>query len=143
MNALLEDGNAAPAACSCADKCEAGAVNTACPVCSTNMSECMGAETEPEPDATPDPGAEPVEDEKESGGAGGLILAVIAVLAAGGAGYYFKVYRPKHLAADDGDEYEDIGPEGGDPWEDDGEYDDNPPWDEDEGGSAGEVDDEE
>ena len=36
LMALMEDGNAKeepPAVCSCTKKCEAGAVNTACPVC--------------------------------------------------------------------------------------------------------------
>ena len=138
LTALLEDSNAAPAACSCAEKCEAGAVNTACPVCAVNMSECVGAEPVPEPDATPDPDpatdTEPQEDGK-SGGAGLLILAVLAVLAAGGAGYYFKVYRPKQLAAmDDGGEYEDAEPEDGGEWDDvSADEDDGPPWDEDEG----------
>lgn len=134
LTALLEDSNAAPAACSCAEKCEAGTVNTACPVCAVNMSECVGAEPAPEPDATPDPDpaadTEPQEDGK--GGAGLLILAVLAVLAAGGAGYYFKVYRPKQLAAmDDGGEYEDAEPEDGGEWDDvSTDEDDGPPWDE-------------
>jgi len=143
LTALLEDGNAAPSACSCTEKCGAGAVNTACPLCATNMAECAGKEAEPEPDATPDLAAdtEPVEKD-EGGGSGMLILAVIAILAAGGAGYYFKVYRPKHLAADDGDEYEDGGPDDDALWDDGADEDDGPPWDEDEG-DAGEVEDEE
>ena len=40
-----EDGGSAtptPAVCSCTDKCEAGKVNTACPVCATNMTACGG-----------------------------------------------------------------------------------------------------
>ena len=43
---------------------------------------------------------------------------------AGGAGYYFKVYRTKqvHEDYDEGGEYEEIPEE---------EYDDSPPWDED------------
>ena len=55
-----------------------------------------------------------------------LIVVVLAVLAAGGAGYYFKVYRAKqvHEDYDEGGEYEEI-PE---PEE---KYDDSPPWDED------------
>ena len=39
--ALLEDeGGNSPITCSCTEKCSAGKVNTACPICSTNMSEC-------------------------------------------------------------------------------------------------------
>lgn len=43
LMALMEDSGSA-AACSCKDKCEAGAVNTACAVCKNNMTECMGKE---------------------------------------------------------------------------------------------------
>ena len=41
--ALLEDedGNS-PIVCSCTDKCVAGAVNTSCPLCSTDMTNCAG-----------------------------------------------------------------------------------------------------
>ena len=44
LMALMEDGQTEekPAACTCAEKCQAGAVNTACPVCAANMSECAG-----------------------------------------------------------------------------------------------------
>ena len=67
----LIDEDSAPV-CSCKDKCEAGAVNTACAVCKTNMTECMGKEkaTEktPEPDPTPDTSDSPDKDggEKKS-----------------------------------------------------------------------------
>ena len=39
LMALLEDGQTEekPAACTCTEKCQAGAVNTACPVCAVNM----------------------------------------------------------------------------------------------------------
>ena len=42
LMALMEDGKAKeepPAVCSCTAKCEAGAVNTACPVCATDKSK--------------------------------------------------------------------------------------------------------
>lgn len=41
-----------PAVCNCKEKCAAGAVNTNCPVCKNNLSECSGKEpvTEPEPE---------------------------------------------------------------------------------------------
>ena len=42
LMALTEDGEAAPETCTCTTKCAAGAVNTDCPVCKTNMTECTG-----------------------------------------------------------------------------------------------------
>ncbi|MFR0797905.1 MAG: DUF4366 domain-containing protein [Oscillospiraceae bacterium] len=68
----LIDEDSAPV-CSCKDKCEAGAVNTACAVCKNNMTECMGKEKAtkktPEPDPTPDTSDSPDKDggEKKSG----------------------------------------------------------------------------
>lgn len=82
--------------CSCTQKCEAGDVNTLCPVCKENRKGCVGEvpeEPEPEP--------------KESNG--GLILFVVLTLAVGGAvGWYFKIYRPKQefVEDDDGEEEE-------------------------------------
>ena len=38
--ALMEVEEAPPAVCTCAGKCEAGAVNTACLVCASNMTAC-------------------------------------------------------------------------------------------------------
>ena len=67
---------------------------------------------EPEPETEPptEPETEP-EPEKTSGFPMGNILMIAAVLlAGGGAGYYFKVYRPKHEVPDMDDEeydYED------------------------------------
>ena len=107
-------------ACACTEKCVAGAINTDCPVCATNMTECVGTEPEPEPVEEPE-STEPEPEQKSNTGTLLLILAVAAV--GGGAGWYFKVYRPKHQRAaqpeeDYGDELED--------------YDDAPPWEEDE-----------
>ena len=68
----------------------------------------MEPEPETEPPTEPEPEPEP---EKTSGFPMGNILMIAAVLlAGGGAGYYFKVYRPKHEAPDMDDEeydYED------------------------------------
>ena len=65
-------------------------------------------EPEPEPDPTPEP--EPVLEKK------------------GGAGWYFKIYRPKHQkAAEPEEDY------GGDPYDGPEDYDGEAPWDEDDG----------
>ena len=92
LMALTEDGEKAetPIVCTCTEKCQAGAVNTACPVCVKNLSECVGAEqkaAEPTEPETPEP-------EKKSNT--GAILAVLLILAAGGgAAVYFLVLKPK------------------------------------------------
>lgn len=89
--ALTEDGEKAetPIVCTCTEKCAAGAVDTSCPVCASNMTECTGPEPEPEETAEPE---EPAQ--KEGGGAGMIVLAVL-LLAAGGAAFYFLVLKPK------------------------------------------------
>lgn len=82
--------------CSCTQKCEAGDVNTLCPVCKENRKGCVGEVPE-----------EPKPEPKESNA--GLILFVVLTLAIGGAvGWYFKIYRPKQefVEDDDGEEEE-------------------------------------
>lgn len=97
--------------CICTDKCEAGHVNTDCPVCKNDLTKCTGK-------ATAQPAEEPKEPEPEkSGSAGTIIFLVIAVIAVAGIGYYVKIVRPKKQAAfddDDGFEEEDYGEDFGD-----------------------------
>ena len=103
LMALIEDGETQeeePAVCTCAEKCQAGAVNTSCPVCSVNMSECAGVEPEAEPEPEP---------EEESGGGGALALVlVLLVLGGGGAFAYIKFIKPKQAAkaSADPDDYD-------------------------------------
>ena len=78
-------------------------------------------EPEPEPTTTPEP--EPVPEKK--GGAGPLLLALAVVVIGGGAGWYFKIYRPKlQKAAEPEEDY------GGDPYDGPEDYDGEAPWDE-------------
>ena len=117
--AVAEAAGVEQAVCSCSEKCEAGAVNTDCAVCSVNMSKCVGVE--PEPTETEEPA--PEEAEPETGGNTGMLLLILAVAGIGGvAAFYFKVLRPKQQQAAEPEE--DYGEED---YEDDG-----PPWDEDE-----------
>ena len=41
--AAAEAAGVEQAVCSCSEKCEVGAVNTECAVCSVNMGKCVGA----------------------------------------------------------------------------------------------------
>ncbi len=101
LAALIEQGE--PAACSCTDKCHAGAVNTSCPLCAVNMTECVGKEPEPsapveseQPDADPEP--------VKKADSNGLLLVVLAVaLAGGGAAYFLKFKKKKPDTKGDAD----------------------------------------
>lgn len=86
---------------------------------------------EPEPAPTPDVEPEPEPEPEKSGGSmGTLLLALAVVVIGGGAGWYFKIYRPKQQRAADLEE--DDYPDGPEPSFEDG-YDDTPPWDEGDG----------
>ena len=121
--AAAEAAGVEQAVCSCSEKCEAGAVNTECAVCSVNKNKCAG--TQPEPVETEENA--PEDTEPETGGNPGMLLAVLAVaVVGGGAAFYFKVIRPKQQEA--------AGPEedyGGEPEDYEDMEDDGPPWDED------------
>ena len=117
--ALMEDGTVEPKVCSCTDKCEVGAVNADCPVCSTDKTKCTGKAAE-----VTEPVDEPQAD-KEINNPSGLVALVIAVsLIGGGIFYYFKVVKNKakpqsnpnvneydYSDEDDDEEYEPISEE--------------------------------
>ncbi len=97
---LLEDEQTEenPAVCTCAEKCQAGAVNTACLVCAVDMSECAWKAPEVE-----------LEPEKGSGSGGALVLILmLTALGGGGAFAYIKFIKPKQGAkvSTDTDNYE-------------------------------------
>lgn len=80
--------------CSCAQKCVPGGVNAACPVCVLSWQGCASTvenpgQTAPEPDKPQD-----------GGGPGTIMIVLLAALAVGGAGWYIKIYKPKHDLAD-------------------------------------------
>lgn len=102
--ALIEDEQAEepPAVCTCTEKCEAGAVNTACPVCAVNLKDCAGKEAELEEPEQP-------QEEKQNNISGILLIVLILAGGGGAAFYYFKVLKPKKDAAkgnDNLDEYD-------------------------------------
>ena len=108
LMALTENGEAAkkPEICNCTEKCEAGKVNTSCPVCVTSMTGCTGKEPTPTPTEQP-------EEPKGKGGNPGVVLALVlfALLGGGAAFYYFKFLKPKQNVKGDTDledfEFED------------------------------------
>ena len=115
LMALMEDGNAKeepPAVCSCTKKCEAGAVNTACPVCVTDKSKCTGKAPEPLAE-TPEP-----EKEKPAGLNPAALILLLALLGGGGVFAYLKLVKnkPKTKGNDSLDDY-DYGEEDSEEWE--------------------------
>lgn len=107
--------------CACAERCKAGAINTGCEVCATNMTECIGVEPEFEIVETTEPVTEP---EPKEGGNGSLMMILALAVVCMGAAWYIKVYKPKQDAAQPAEEYDEADFDG---YTDD---DDGPPWDE-------------
>ena len=135
--ALIEEPESepepAPAVCTCKEKCTVGHVDTSCPVCATNMSECTGKEKKPDPTPAPEvPEPEPTEKKSVVNPA---ILIVLLLALGGGAAYYFlKVKgkaKPKTKGSTDLNDY-DYGSE------DDEEYEFEPYDPEGEGDTSGE-----
>ncbi len=87
---------AEPVVCSCEEKCVAGKVNTGCGICRNDLEACKGKLAEPTEAEEPETA--------EKNGGGTFLFVMLALLAAGGAGYYFKVYKAKH----DLDDAEDL-----------------------------------
>ena len=115
LAALMEDGKTKeemPAVCSCSTKCEAGAVNTACPVCATDKSKCTGKAPEP-PAETSEP-----EKEKPAGLNPAALALLLALLGGGGVFAYLKLVKnkPKTKGNDSLDDY-DYGEEDSEEWE--------------------------
>ena len=89
------------------------------------LAESSGEPAAPEPPPEPDPTPEPEPVPEKKGGAGPLLLALAVVVIGGGAGWYFKIYRPKlQKAAEPEEDY------GGDPYDGPEDYDGEAPWDE-------------
>ena len=87
--------------------------------------EPAAPEPPPEPKPEPDPTQEPEPVPEKKGGAGPLLLALAVVVIGGGAGWYFKIYRPKlQKGAEPEEDY------GGDPYDGPEDYDGEAPWDE-------------
>ncbi len=119
----------APVVCTCDDKCYAGHVDTSCPVCAVNMSECTGKE--PKPEATTAPIEQEPETPKKSGGNPALVIVLLLAVGGGAAYYFLKAKgkaKPKTKGSTDLDDY-DYGAE-------DGEYEFEPYDPEAEGGGA-------
>ena len=106
---LDEDTAAALTTCNCKEKCAAGQVNTDCPVCKTNMSECTGtAPVTPEPDKDAETEVPETKPEKKSNV--GMILVIFVLAGAAGAAYYYiKFVKGRKPKDEDMDFFDDEG----------------------------------
>ena len=98
LMALMEDGEEETEAptCTCTDKCSVGAINTACPVCIIQISECAGVEPQPQEPTEPTEPEPPTDDSEKKGGNGAMIAVILLILAGGGgAAFYFLVVKKK------------------------------------------------
>ena len=100
--ALMDEETPAAPVCTCKEKCAAGAVDTSCSVCKTNLSECAGREKAREPEPEP-------EQPKKKSGSGLLAVVALLALAGGGAFAYVKFIKPNRSGVKvsaDPDEYD-------------------------------------
>ena len=108
--ALLDDDTAAAlTTCNCKEKCAAGQVNTGCPVCKNNMSECTGAApVMPEPDKDAETDVHAPKPEKKSN-VGVVLIVFVLAGAAGAAYYYIKFVKGRKPKDEDMDFFDDEG----------------------------------
>ena len=107
-----EPEEGAPPLCSCRERCQVGKIDTTCPVCTADLTACLGEEPEPEApeeleDPQPAPEAEEPEDDSSSAVAAVILLLVIL---AGGAVFVVKLLRrkektPSRPPEDDDEDY--------------------------------------
>ena len=107
----------APPLCSCRERCQVGKIDTTCPVCTADLTACLGEEPEelkPELESEPEPEVQqPVEEAEEpkddSSSAVAAAILLLVVLA-GGAVFVVKLLRrkdkaPSHPPEDDDEAY--------------------------------------
>ena len=100
--ALISDEDM-PTECTCKTKCTAGHVDTTCPVCRTNMSECAGKaatvsadpETPGETTETEQPGTE--KSESKPGSMLGMVVVIAVIGAGAGIAFFIKSKQKKQL----------------------------------------------
>ena len=100
----------APPLCSCRERCQVGKIDTTCPVCTADLTACLGEEPEPEtPEELENPQPEPEVEEPEDGSSSAVAAVILLlVILAGGAVFVVKLLRRKDKAPsrppEDGDE---------------------------------------
>ena len=87
----------APPLCSCREHCQVGKIDTTCPVCTADLTACLGEEPEvPEPEPEPEPEVQqPVEEPEEDSSSAVAAVILLLVVLAGGAVFVVKLLRRK------------------------------------------------
>ena len=90
----------APPLCSCREHCQVGKIDTTCPVCTADLTACLGEEPEvPEPEPEPEPEVQqPVEEPEEDSSSAVAAVILLLVVLAGGAVFVVKLLRRKGKA---------------------------------------------
>lgn len=100
--------------CVCRERCREGWADVSCPACMEDPGSCRGKEEEAQaPEEWEDGEEQKAAGETGGGSAGTLVMILLAAAAVGGAGYYLKIYKPKH-DLDDAEDLEELledGPE--------------------------------
>ena len=104
----------APPLCSCRERCQVGKIDTTCPVCTADLTACLGEEPEelePELEQEPVPEVQqPVEEPKEGSSSAVAAVILLLVILAGGAVFVVKLLRrkektPSRPPEDDDEDY--------------------------------------
>ena len=91
--------------CVCRERCREGWADVSCPVCMEDPGNCKGKDAEAQdPEGQEEEGGQKPAGETGGGSTGTFVFILLAVVAVGGAGYYLKIYKPKH----DLDDAEDL-----------------------------------
>ena len=89
----------APPLCSCRDRCQVGKIDTTCPVCTADLTACLGEEPEPEPEPEPELEVQqPVEEPEDDSSSAVAAVILLLVILAGGAVFVVKLLRRKEKA---------------------------------------------
>ena len=90
----------APLLCSCRERCQVGKIDTTCPVCTADLTACLGEEPEPEtPEELENPQPEPeVEEPEDDSSSAVAAVILLLVILAGGAVFVVKLLRRKEKA---------------------------------------------
>ncbi len=87
----------APPLCSCREHCQVGKIDTTCPVCTADLTACLGEEPEPEPEPEPEV-QQPAEEPEEGSSSAVAAVILLLVILAGGAVFVVKLLRRKEKA---------------------------------------------